>query len=166
MLMVVSIHWTRLLDWNTRLDFDPKNRHLASYSLVGQVLPRVDTLGARVSNQISATTYYNQTPVSQEQKELWSPFLRWLVAPVKCWSYTKSKVFAINHVWARDQNVHLSDLSNYQTFVSNFRQSLPSLIKLMCGVSDLEHMTIYPFCHWPPNFSLQCFCNWMWQGFK
>ena len=37
-VMVVSIHWTGLLDWNTGLAFDPQNRHLASYSLVGQVL--------------------------------------------------------------------------------------------------------------------------------
>ena len=119
----------------------------------------------RVSNQISDTTY-NQTPVSREWKELWSPFLRWLVALVKCWLHIKSNVFAINNVWARDKNVHPSDLSNYQTFVPNFRQSLPSLIKLKGGVPDLDYMTIYPCYYWPPNFSLQCFCNWMWQGFK
>ena len=46
-------------------------------------------------------------------------------------------------------------------------QSLPSIIKLMCGAPDLECMTIYPCCHWswPPKFSPQCPWNWMWQGF-
>ena len=115
----------------------------------------------RVSNQISATTY-NQTPVSQERKELWSPFLYWLVALVKCWSHTKSRVSALHCVWARDQNVLLSDLCKYQTFVPNFRRLLPLPLKMMRAVPNLEHMTSYPCCHWPPNFSSQCSLNWMW----
>ena len=108
-----------------------------NYSLFPVTRPNriLSRLHDRVSNQISATTY-NQTPVSQEWKELWSPFLRWLVALVKCWSHTKSKVFAINHVWARDKNVHPSDLCNYQTFVPNFRQLVPSPLKMICGVPD------------------------------
>ena len=131
----------------------------AIYASVGTFLISVAfALYIRVSNHISATTY-NQTPVSQEWKELWSPFLCWLIALVKCWSHTKSKVFMINHVWARDKNVHLSDLCNYQTFVPNFRQLVPSPLKMMCRVPDLEHMTTYLCCHWPPNFSPQCCLN-------
>ena len=35
-------------------------------------------------------------------------------------------------------------LSNYKTFVPNFRQSLSLLIKLMCGVPDLEKYDYLP----------------------
>ena len=76
------------------------------------------------------------------------------------------QVFAINHVRARDKNVHPSDLCNYQTFVPNFRQLVPSPLKMMCEVPDLEHTTTYPCCHWLPNFSPRCYLNQIWQGFK
>ena len=97
----------------------------------------------RISNQISATIY-NQTPVSQEQKELWSPFLYWLVALVKYWSHTNFKIFVIIYVWARDKNVHPSDLSNYQTFVPYFRQLVPSPLKwcVKCQIWNLWSPTL------------------------
>ena len=113
-----------------------------------QILPPI----YRVSNQISATTYI-QMHVSQEWKELWSPFLHHLVALVKCWSHTKSKATALNHVGARDENVTLSDYSNNQTFVPNFRLSLFSPPKKTLGEPDVRCMTTYPRLHWPPNFS-------------
>ena len=68
----------------------------------------------------------------------------------------------LNHVEARDENVTLSDNSNYQTFVPNFRQLLLLPLKKTLGVPDVEYMTTYPCCHWPPNFSPR-FLN---QGFK
>ena len=74
---------------------------------------------------------------------------------------TKSKATVLNHVGARDENVTLSDSSNYQTFVPNFRQLLFSPLKKTLGVPDVEYMTIYTCHHWPPNFSPQCFLNRM-----
>ena len=105
-------------------------------------------------------------PISQEWKELWSPFLYWLGALVKCWSHTKSKVSVLNHIWTRDKNVLPSDLYKYQMFVPNFKRLLPSPLKKMCWVPDVENMTAYPCYYWPLNFSPQCFLNRMWQGFK
>ena len=90
--------------------------------------------------------------VYQEWKELWSPFLYWLLALVKCWEQTKSRVSALNRVWARDKNVLPSDLHKYQRFVPNFRRLLPSPSKRR-GVPDVEHMTTYTCCRWPLNFS-------------
>ena len=119
----------------------------------------------RVSNHISDTTYI-QTPISQEWKELWSPFLHHLVALVKCCSHTNSKATALNHVGARDKNVTLSDCCNNQTFVPNFRRLLLSQLKKTLRVPDVEHMIIYPYLHQPPNFSPQSFLNWLQWGFK
>ena len=59
---------------------------------------------------------------------------------------------ALNHVWARDKKMYCSlhDLCKNQTFVPTFRRLLPSSLKKMCGVPDVE----------------QCSLNWMWQGSK
>ena len=86
----------------------------------------------RVSNHISDTTYI-QTPISQEWKELWSPFLYHVVALVKCWSHTKSKATVLNQVGGRDKNVTLSDCCNNLTFVPNFRWLLLSHLKRYLG---------------------------------
>ena len=76
------------------------------------------------------------------------------------WSHTKSKATALNHLGARDGNVTLSDSSNYTSnYVPNYGRLLLSSLKKTLGVSDVEYMTIYPCCHWPPNVSPQCFLN-------
>ena len=97
---------------------------------------------------------------------IWSPFLHHLVALVKCWSHTKSKATVLNHIGARDKNVTSSDYCKYQTFVPNFRKLLLSPLKKTLRMPDVEYMIIYPYYHWPPNFSPQGFLNWLQWGFK
>ena len=83
------------------------------------ILPSV-FLQYRVSNQISAITYI-QVHVSWELKEAVFTIIAPSGSSSQMLSHTKSKATALNHVGARIENVALSDYSNYQTFVPNFR---------------------------------------------